>query len=102
MNRGLKYCVNCKHWYCYKYRDMVKESFDDVVEGECHRYPPSIPVIANSAGHDEKPIDELIVALYRQVPMASYPWTYSNEWCGEFEMADKVRDAEGFDAEWSD
>lgn len=102
MNRGLKYCVNCEHWYCYKYNDKMNDSFDGVVLGECRRYPPSMPIIANSASHDEKPIKELIVALYRQVPETSYPYVYSNEWCGEFKLADKICDAEGFDAEWSD
>lgn len=102
MSRGLKYCVNCEHWYCYKYKDTIEKSFDGIVEGECRRYPPSMPIIANSSGREEKPVDEFIISLYRQVPETSYPHVYSDEWCGEFKLADEVRDEEGFDREWSD
>ena len=102
MKRGLKYCVNCKHWYCYKFDEQMEKSFDATVEGECHRYPPNMPIVANSSGYEDVDVKDLIIALYRQTPMVGHPYTYSNEWCGEFEYADDIRDPEGYDAEWSD
>ena len=102
MNRGMKYCVNCEYWYCYKFKDKVDENYDGYIQGECHRYPPSIPIVSNSSGSDEKPIDKIVVSLYKQAPEVTYPWTYANEWCGEFKLGDEVRDEDGFDAEWSD
>ena len=101
MNRGTDYCVNCKYWYCYDYEHKVEQD-GCILEGECHRYPPSMPVFANSSGHEDMDVKELIIALYRQVPVTSYPYTYSDEWCGEFVRLDKLRDVDGFDCEWSD
>ncbi len=61
-------CVNCKFW--------VEHTFspNDKSRGYCHRNPP----ISNSG------------------PLASWPMSYEDDWCGEFENA-FIPDTLGYD-----
>ena len=56
-------CLHCRFW------DPYVEEPDLLSEGECRRYPPSVPVT-----------DEYV----RNVPLMAHPMTYGEECCGEW------------------
>lgn len=68
-------CANCRWWDPrHEY-----ETITELDEGECHRYPPSIPCIAK--------VNDLGLAtpeVIRGSVFTTYPITYALEWCGEF------------------
>lgn len=73
----IRCCANCKYWYCYD-EEKFKKGYA-TVEGECHRFPPNVPNIYYE-GHGLIPSVETI----RGTPLMSHPFTFTEEWCGEF------------------
>ena len=57
-------CNECRYW------DLQDEGFvdqeDDYASGICKRYPP------------------VVVEIDREIQEERWPWTYMDDWCGEF------------------
>lgn len=90
----LKCCANCKHWYCYD----SEENFDFTSNGECRRFPPSTPIF-ETMGDDSVKLGDAMVSMIRGTVMMNFPFTYAEDWCGEFDWADKLRISEDDDYE---
>lgn len=80
-------CGNCKYWECYEAEEKIAEH-GTLVEGICHRYPPSVPCFSNSWGDDERYIADLTLLLTRGTPVFDHPSAYVDDWCGEFSLSD--------------
>ena len=84
----IKCCANCKYWYTYDEKKI--EEFGDYAEGECRRFPPSIPCIRH--------INEMGIAvpenLVKGTLLVSHPFVYAGDWCGEFKAMKNPRWAE--------
>ena len=77
----LRYCGNCDYWYCYKENEF--EKFGAIAQGECRKYPPSIPVI--EMNEDEVCFTDLYVSLNNNGSLLlTHPLTFAEDWCGEF------------------
>lgn len=87
MSNVLKCCANCKYWDCYEGKD---KKCDFTTDGECHRYPPSIPNFDNHK-EDEYCVEDLILCLVKGTALVSCPITYATEWCGEFKKMKNPR-----------
>lgn len=90
----LKCCANCKYWYCYSNDDK----FDFTSDGECRRFPPSTPVF-ESSGNDSVNLSDAFLCMIRGTVMMNFPFTYAEDWCGEFDWADKLRISDDDDYE---
>lgn len=87
---NMRYCANCEYWYPYN-EDKVVGLYGSN-KGECRRYPPSVPVIEVEDLEDEMPrIVDVYLSLIMGTPLMSNPFTFAEEWCGEFKLMDKPR-----------
>lgn len=59
-------CLTCPFWKAYHER----------IEGECRRYPPSIP-------HTESQIRQAEFTIGSEVFDGVFPTTNADDWCGE-------------------
>ena len=84
----MKYCCNCEYWYCYD--ESKIDRFGECAEGECRRYPPSIPIFDGSF-NEEKSVQDLIISLIKGTPLMNHPFTFAGDWCGEFKMMSNPR-----------
>lgn len=78
-------CANCKYWYYY-HDEKQFDKFGEVSEGECRRFPPSVPCI-DSVTDLGIPVPELT----KMTPLMTNPFTFAGGWCGEFKPAKKLR-----------
>ena len=84
-----KTCAECEYWYCINNEEL--ERYGELAEGECRRYPPSVPSFYNTY-EDECKLTDLIVILSKGSQFMVYPSTFAGEWCGEFKLTtDKDR-----------
>lgn len=87
MNKALKCCRNCEYWDCYH----TDEKEDDwLAEGECRRYPPSIPIFDNTF-EDHVSVDELMICLTKGTLFVNHPFTFAEDWCGEFKCIENPK-----------
>lgn len=70
-------CLRCDYWLpnCGE-----REPYNELTCGECRRYPPSVPLVAERGQFYE---------LHEQgstadATLMSWPETYAAEWCGEW------------------
>ena len=69
-------CCECRWWRPREDLDYYSETDD----GECHRYPPMVPCVSR--------VTELGIAVLEEIRgavLTTYPVTYAEEFCGEFE-----------------
>lgn len=92
----LKCCANCKHWYCYDEESFKK--LDGHADGECRRFPPNVPIF-ETTGDDSINVAKTLLCVTRGTVMMSYPFTFEEDWCGEFDWADKLRISDDDDYE---
>lgn len=88
MTDKMRCCANCEHWYPYNEDELDKKNA--IVEGECRRYPPNIPVFDNTT-EDMCDIKDLILCLTKGVVFVNYPFVFAEEWCGEFKLMKNPR-----------
>lgn len=90
-------CGNCKYWDCYCLTDNLEDI--ESSEGECHRYPPFVPNVSAPDPDDyhktitQEPVQvsHMEVELTYGTPLLSHPFTFANEWCGEFKKMENIR-----------
>lgn len=70
-------CLNCDFWLpnCGE-----KEPYNELTCGECHRYPPSVPILAIRGPNFE--LTEQ--GSTPDTTLMGWPETYAPEWCGEW------------------
>ena len=81
-------CRNCKYWFCYSIEE--EESYGWLAEGECHRYPPNVPVFDNEPDKNV-PVEQLVLGLTKGTAFMSHPFTFADDWCGEFKCVDNPK-----------
>lgn len=81
-------CMNCKYWDCYNEKEF--EQCGELAEGECRRYPPSLPIF-DQCGIDDVPVSDLVISLTKGTPLVSNPFTFGRDWCGEFVLMKNPR-----------
>ncbi len=84
----INYCANCEHWFCYD--ELDADRYVDTAEGECRRYPPSVPIFEGRF-NEEKNVQDLIINLKKGTPFMNHPFTFASTWCGEFKLMDNPR-----------
>lgn len=89
----LKCCANCKYWYCY---DNEKDKMLSC--GECRRFPPNVPIF-DSNGDSDINLNKTKLCTIRGTAMMCCPFTYADEWCGEFSFDEN---AQAFDYDYFD
>ena len=86
-NEDLTCCYNCKYWDAY----MDSKENKMVYYGICRRYPPNIPCLDESYSVDGcAPINNLCFTLMQGLPLVSQPYTFDEDWCGEFAMKNEI------------
>lgn len=79
----MRHCKNCVYWDKYAL-DHVN---DELCDGECHRFPPSVMNMSYDAGSkfDESArTTDLYVEMIHGTPLMSHVFTFADDWCGEF------------------
>lgn len=69
-------CCECRWWSPLEELDHYCE----IDDGECHRYPPTVPCVSR--------VTELGITSFEEMHgavLTTYPTTYATEFCGEFE-----------------
>lgn len=84
----MKCCANCEYWYLY---DEEKFNGAGFGEGECRRYPPSVPNIECDNNKNSPRLADLYIPLIRGTMLMSNPFTFAEEWCGEFKLMKTLR-----------
>ena len=84
----VKCCANCKYWYVYDEKKI--EEFGDCTEGECRRFPPSIPCVSHINDMGIAVPEELIKGTI----LVNHPFVFAIDWCGEFKTMKNPRWAE--------
>lgn len=83
-------CANCKYWYPYNEKKV--DELGDGAEGECRRYPPSVPVIeTDNPDKNECSLFDVYIPLIMGTPLMTNPFSFAGEWCGEFKLMDNPR-----------
>jgi len=70
-------CLNCDYWFP---NPGEKEPYDLITCGSCHRYPPSVPIVAERGLFYE----EHEQGSTADQTLMGFPETYGDEWCGEW------------------
>ena len=84
-NKCLEYCANCKHWYPYNENDF--EKYGECADGECRRFPPSVPIISRISDMGIAIPEDLIKGTL----MVNHPFVFAGDWCGEFKAMKNPR-----------
>lgn len=90
MSNVIECCANCKYWDFYKEGFAENDMFD---EYPCRRYPPSIPCFENAGSKwdTDVSLSDIVLCLVRNMPLVDHPYTFGDEWCGEFRCIDEPR-----------
>ena len=70
-------CLNCDYWIP---NSTEKIPYNELTCGECHRFPPSVPLIAERGQFYE----ETEQGSTPDKTLMGWPETHSAEWCGEW------------------
>lgn len=88
MSYVLRHCANCEYWHLYNEEEFEKLGI--MAEGECHRYPPNIPIFNNNP-NTAYYIKDLSLCLTKDTILVNHPFTFAEDWCGEFKCIDSQR-----------
>lgn len=91
---NLRCCANCQHWEYFSSRigkltEVDEDEIHDISVGSCHRYPPNVPCM-RSGFDDTAKLNDLCIETMRGMLLVDHPWTFAEDWCGEFAMADEL------------
>lgn len=70
-------CLTCDFWLP---NASEKQPYNELTCGECRRFPPSVPIIAERGTFYE----ETEQGSTPDSTLMGYPETYGTEWCGEW------------------